>query len=84
MLRFRHFRPRMEPVPIRTDAELAGLTMPVQVIIGGRDVMLRSEETRDRMQRLVPGVRIIFLPDEGHIVGAQTRPIAEFLASVRT
>jgi hypothetical protein len=35
MLRFQHFRPRMEPLPLRTDEELAALAMPVQVIVGG-------------------------------------------------
>ena len=31
---FRYFRPRMERIPTRTDAELAGLKMPVQVVVG--------------------------------------------------
>jgi len=79
MLRFRHFRPRMEPVPICTDADLAALTMPVQLIAGGRDVMLRSEETRDRMQRHVRNLEVIFLEAAGHIVAGQDAAIASFL-----
>lgn len=79
LLRFRHFRPRMEPVPIRTDAELAGLAMPVQLIVGGRDVLLRSTETRDRIARHVPHAHVAFLENEGHIVGTQTHAIAAFL-----
>lgn len=79
ILRFQHIRPRMEPIPLRTDAELARLRMPVQVIAGGRDVMLQSSETRERMQRHVPNVQVIFLENEGHIVGRQTPAIISFI-----
>ena len=40
---FRHFRPRMERVPRFTDADLARLSMPVQVIVGGDDALLNSK-----------------------------------------
>jgi pimeloyl-ACP methyl ester carboxylesterase len=79
MLRFRYFRPRMEPLPIRSDADLSGLTMPVQLIVGGRDVMLRSEETRDRITRHVPNAQVSFLEGEGHIVRNQAGSIASFV-----
>jgi pimeloyl-ACP methyl ester carboxylesterase len=76
---FTHFRPRRERIPIRTDEELAGLDMPVQVILGGRDVLLRSAETRDRMERLVPRLQLIYLEREGHILPPQTRAVLEFV-----
>ena len=79
---FRHFRPRLERIPIRTDTELASLRCPVQVIVGGTDVMLRSAETRDRMTRLVPQVRMTYLANEGHILPSQTAAISAFLAEV--
>jgi pimeloyl-ACP methyl ester carboxylesterase len=79
MLRFRHFRPRMDPLPVRTDAELARLTMPVQLIVGGRDVMLRSAETRDRIARHVPHAQVSFLEDEGHIFRNQAGAIGSFV-----
>jgi pimeloyl-ACP methyl ester carboxylesterase len=79
LLRFRHFRPRMEPMPIRTDVELAGLSMPVQAIVGGRDVMLRSNETRDRIQRHVANARVTYFENEGHIVGTQGSAVASFV-----
>jgi hypothetical protein len=56
MMVFRHFRPRMANVPLRTDEELARPTMPVRVILGGKDRLLRSDETRDRLTRLLPQV----------------------------
>jgi pimeloyl-ACP methyl ester carboxylesterase len=79
LLRFQHFRPRMEPLPIRTDEELAALTMPVQLIVGGNDALIRSKETRDRMQRLAPNLRLTYLENEGHILPPQTTAISEFL-----
>lgn len=82
ILRFRHFRPRMDALPIRTDAELARLTMPVQLILGGKDTLLRSSETRDRMVRCVPNLRLTYLENEGHILPRQTGVIAGFLSDV--
>lgn len=79
LLRFRHFRPRMDKLPIRTHDELAGLRMPVQLIVGGRDALLRSAETRDRMTRSVRNLQVVYLENEGHILPRQTATIAEFL-----
>ena len=78
---FTHFRPRMERIPVRTDDELAALNIPVLAILGGRDTLLSSGETRDRLARLVSGARIIYLEDEGHIVPPQSAAIADFLAA---
>jgi pimeloyl-ACP methyl ester carboxylesterase len=76
---FRHFRPRMERIPTRTDAELARLKMPVQVVVGGNDAMIRSRETRDRMMKCVPHADVVFLEREGHILPRQTAAIGAFL-----
>jgi pimeloyl-ACP methyl ester carboxylesterase len=78
-LRFQHFRPRMEPLPIRTDQELASLTMPVQLIVGGKDTLIRSAETRDRMKRCTPGLHLTYLENEGHLLPRQTATISDFL-----
>jgi pimeloyl-ACP methyl ester carboxylesterase len=78
---FTHFRPRLERIPIRTDEELAALRMPVLAILGGRDALLRSSETRDRLARLVPGARVTYLEQEGHMLPPQTAAIADFLAA---
>ena len=76
---FQHFRPRMERIPICTDAELAGLKMPLQVVIGGNDAMIRSRETRDRIMRLVPHADVVYLEGEGHFLPSQTATIGAFL-----
>jgi pimeloyl-ACP methyl ester carboxylesterase len=82
VLVFRHFRPRLERIPVRTDAELAALAMPVQLILGAQDALLRSAETRARMERLVARLRLEYLENEGHILPPQTDRIAEFLSKV--
>jgi pimeloyl-ACP methyl ester carboxylesterase len=79
---FRNFRPRMDRIPIRSDADLAGLTMPLQLILGGNDALIRSSETRERMKRCVPHLRLTFLENRGHILPPQTATIAEFLETV--
>lgn len=76
---FRHFRPRMARIPIRSDDELATLTMPVQLILGSDDALLQSSETRARMERCVPHLRLSFLEGVGHILPPQTRAISAFL-----
>src|SRR5262245_35279842 len=76
---FSHFRPRMERIPLRTDDELASLTMPVHVILGSDDALLRSGETRERMEQHVRNLRTLILDGVGHILPPQTAAVLEFL-----
>jgi pimeloyl-ACP methyl ester carboxylesterase len=76
---FRSFRPRMGKIPMLTDAELSRLSMPVQVCLGAQDVLLRSSETRARVESLVPQARVMWFENAGHILPPQTRAIADFL-----
>jgi pimeloyl-ACP methyl ester carboxylesterase len=78
---FKHFRPRRERIPVRTDEELARLHMPVQLILGGRDVLLRSAETRHRMERQVRQLQVIYLENEGHILPPQTHAVLAFVSA---
>lgn len=77
----RHFRPRRERLPVFGDEALAGLTMPVLVIVGGRDVMLDSRDTERRVRRLVRHASVRFLPDAPHGLRGQSEPILAFLGS---
>ena len=72
-------RPRMVKLPIFNDQALQRLTMPVMAILGGKDVLLDSAETKQRLERNVPQVEIRFDREAGHFVGKQTVPILEFL-----
>ncbi len=46
-----HFRPRRVKLPVFTDDALKRLTMPLLAIIGGKDVLFDSAETKRRLER---------------------------------
>ncbi len=75
----KHFRPRMTKLPIFTDDALARLTMPVMAIVGGKDVLLDSAETKRRLESNVPHAEVRYLPEAGHLLSMQTEPILDFL-----
>ena len=69
----------MVKLPIFSDQALQRLTMPVLAILGGKDVLLDSAETKERLERNVPHVEIRYHPEAGHFIPGQTAPILEFL-----
>ncbi|WP_256991403.1 alpha/beta fold hydrolase [Burkholderia sp. AU6039] len=77
----RGFRPRLEAVPVFGDGALRTLSTPVLAIVGGRDVMLDSRETHDRLTRLVPHAQVLFLPDQYHFIRGQRDTVLAFLMS---
>ncbi|MEU3309340.1 alpha/beta fold hydrolase [Nocardiopsis sp. NPDC055551] len=76
---FSGFRPRTERLPIFTDQGLRALSMPVSVIVGGRDRMFDSAGTARRMRALAPKAQVRVLPGVGHAVLEQTEPVLGFL-----
>lgn len=78
----RYFRPRMERLPVFGDAALRRLIMPVLAILGGRDAILDSAETKQRLERLNPQAAIRYLPEQGHGVFGERATILQFLAKV--
>jgi len=76
---FANFRPRMDKLPVFSDAALARLTMPVLALLGGRDVLLDSVETKRRLKAHVPHAQIVFRPEAGHYLRERTAPILDFL-----
>jgi len=77
----REFRPRVVKIPVISDAALASLTMPVLAIVGGRDVLIASSETRDRLTRHAPHAEVVFLPEGRHFLPGQTARVGAFLAA---
>jgi len=73
------FNSRQEPIPIFTDNELKRLTMPCIVFVGAKDIMLRSDETADRLSKLVPHAEVVTLPDKGHSLSGLSDKFVEFL-----
>jgi pimeloyl-ACP methyl ester carboxylesterase len=78
-LMFTHFLPRRDRLPVFTDEALRRLTMPVLVIVGGRDAMFDSHDTAERTRHAVPHATVTVLPDVAHAIIGQTQPILEFL-----
>jgi pimeloyl-ACP methyl ester carboxylesterase len=74
-----HFRPRLERVPLVSDEVLGRLAMPGLVVVGGRDVMLDSYDTRARLERLAPQVTVRLLPEGRHVLPSQAAAVVEFL-----
>jgi pimeloyl-ACP methyl ester carboxylesterase len=75
----RTIRPRVVKLPRLSDAELNRLTMPMLVIVGGKDVLLDSEDTRRRLARSAPHAELIFLLEARHFIPGQASRILTFL-----
>jgi len=75
----KHLRPRIVKLPVFSDAALRRLSMPVLAILGGKDVLIDSTETKQRLERNVPLAEIRYLPEAGHLIPKQTAPILDFL-----
>ena len=80
---FKHVRPRMGKKPVFDDEALARLTMPTLVILGGRDALLDSHDTKRRLERAAPRTVISYLPEAGHLIRDQTSRVVEFLRQAR-
>lgn len=72
-------KPRFLAVPALTDSQLKALDMPILAIVGGRDVLLDSADTRDRLQRNVPHAAVCFLEEGYHFLPDQTERVMAFL-----
>jgi len=76
-------RPRMEKLPLFSDEYLKRLTMPVFAILGGKDVLVNSDVTKRRLERLLPDVEIDYRPDSRHVIHNRAVPILAFLKGER-
>ncbi|ENE4777096.1 MULTISPECIES: alpha/beta fold hydrolase [Klebsiella] len=72
-------KPRVIRIPQLTDAQLRELSMPILTIIGERDVLLDSRDTRDRLQRTVPHAEIRFIEAGYHFLPDQAPHVMDFL-----
>ncbi|MCZ0734168.1 alpha/beta fold hydrolase [Phreatobacter sp. AB_2022a] len=75
----RVIKPRVVQIPRLTDAELARLGIPILAIVGGRDVLLDSRETCERLRRHAPQADICFIEDGYHFLPDQASRIMNFL-----
>ena len=73
-----HFKPRIEPQPMYSDAG-GGLNMPVLLVAGAHDALLPSEKIAARLRRLAPAVTARILPQTGHVLHTLAPEIVPFL-----
>ena len=78
---FSNFNPRTGKLPIFSDAALQSISIPVQLILGDRDVMMDSAESADRVTRCIPDASVTVLAGTGHAVLGQTQAVMKFLRS---
>jgi len=77
LLIHRHFRPRLDRLPSFSTEALAAVDLPMLTIVGGRDAMLDSYQTKQRLEAAGKTARL--LPRAGHLLTGQTQPILDFL-----
>lgn len=74
----RSVRPRIVQIPRLSDDDLGKLP-PTLAIVGGRDVLIDSADTRARLTQFAPQARVHFDPHAYHYIPDQTGPILAFL-----
>ena len=77
----KHFRSRMEPMPIFPDEALHRLTMPVMAIVGDRDAIADSAQTKRRLEAAARHAEVRYLPEVGHRIFGQCDAILAFLCA---
>ena len=77
----RSIRPRIVRIPRLSDGELERLTMPVLVIVGGKDELIDSDDTRRRLAKSAPHAEVVFLAEGRHAIFGQSAKVLEFLKS---
>lgn len=75
-----NIRPRIVRIPRLTDQQLAALP-PTLVIIGGKDVLLDSADTKRRLEAHAPRATVRFLPEARHFIPDQANTMLGFLQS---
>ena len=66
-------------IPVYPDEKLKRLTMPVLLIVGGKDTLLDSKETIKRVKKLIPHADVKLLRDAGHVLINLACEISAFL-----
>jgi pimeloyl-ACP methyl ester carboxylesterase len=75
----RSIKPRMVHIPRLTDEQLRQLKMPILTIIGGRDALLDSADTRARLQRNAAHAEICYIEAGYHFLPDQSARVMDFL-----
>lgn len=72
-------RPRPIRIPLFSDEELLSLKVPILIIVGGRDALIDSSETKRRVGRTMPSAQLHYLEDGFHHLPNQREAVFNFL-----
>ncbi len=75
--------PRTETLPVFSQSELSKLAMPILVVFGDSDHLLRAEESIENIKRSAADVHSVLLPNTGHAVIGQAERIMDFLNKIK-
>lgn len=73
------FNARQEVIPLFKDEELEKLTMPCMILLGGKDIMIKSQETKERASKLISHCTINLYSEKGHSLVGMEHMILDFL-----
>jgi len=73
------FQYRTGKIPFVSDENIRNLTVPCYVIVGEKDIMLSSQDTIQRIQKLLPTAQTNYLEGEGHALVNVTKEVSDFL-----
>lgn len=78
---YTHFNTRVGKEYLFPDEALQRLKMPVLFIGGAQDALFNTQAAAERIQKLVPQVRAVILPDMGHALVNLSEQIMPFLTA---
>lgn len=66
---FKGLRPRLKVYPtVFADSKLAGISAPVYLLLGEKEVCYNPESAAKRARRVMPRASVEILPDAGHLL----------------
>ncbi|MGI1678652.1 MAG: alpha/beta hydrolase [Cellvibrionaceae bacterium] len=78
-LSFRHFKPKMQPIPKFKKNQLSQLYCPTFLMVGGKDAIFDPNKILLRLAKYIPQVEVIYREESGHMLGEYTRDLDRFL-----
>ncbi|KIE45235.1 putative carboxylesterase domain protein [Clostridium argentinense CDC 2741] len=75
----KNFNYRREIIPVFSDEELKKLTMPIELFVGEKDIMLHSLKIAKRLENLLPHANRNILLGAGHSIANLADKISTFL-----
>ncbi len=78
---YTHFNTRVEKEYLYSDDELKCLNMPTLFIGGAQDALFNVGAAAKRMQKFIPQLKVVIIPDMGHALINLSEQIMPFLTA---